>query len=66
MLVPMGWLASWLLFPATLAAVLGGAIVALERDTGAGLVLGIEGLEGFPQSWFRQLLEPFRTPGPAR
>jgi sterol desaturase/sphingolipid hydroxylase (fatty acid hydroxylase superfamily) len=36
------------------------------RGLAAPEKLGIGGLEGFPQSWFRQLLEPFRTPGPAR
>lgn len=34
-------LVSWLLFPATLGAALGGAFLALERSTDAGFVLGV-------------------------
>ena len=51
---------AWLLFPATLAVVLGGAIIALGRGAGEGAVLGLGALGSWLAVVVFERVQPFR------
>lgn len=52
---------SWLIFPATLAAVFGSAIAALERGVSVGVVLGFGALGSWLVVVVFERLQPFRS-----